>query len=399
MTNSPSALEQRAVIVTAAIRAAYAWSVRSTEPRAFEEVARMAGVVMHQFAPGQGPNTPMDLVAALQQPLGRLLPGLPEATEDSYGSEIDGSVLLTASGALSEDVYDVGCDYVKDLVATRDPGRDWLPSWSWMRANQVESAVFAQLIETTSEEEYRTARRFIVEFPAGDKQDLVEAANDRGARRVAEYTPIPTEQSYATPRGRWWWPCPVCRWPMHLDGEYVRCRYRPHGANYQLKAHGPHGQAPALIPVNVAGASQIPKRSEVASIPEARPADGAVRVEFPVWRYITVPGAAELRMFQHLVDLGAEVTLYPGYDRYDLGVTAGHLSITVDVKEHASTEALVRHLREKPPPASHIVLPDAHEGQVHAVRGEMSRYTVWTETRLYAQARSALRGVRHDPSC
>jgi hypothetical protein len=52
--------------VTAAIRAGYAWSVRHDQPRAWREVARMTGVIMRAAGPGNGPVTPIELVAQLR---------------------------------------------------------------------------------------------------------------------------------------------------------------------------------------------------------------------------------------------------------------------------------------------------------------------------------------------
>ena len=46
--------ERRAVVTTAALRSAVAWSRRADEPRAWREVARMTGVVMGAFGPGAG---------------------------------------------------------------------------------------------------------------------------------------------------------------------------------------------------------------------------------------------------------------------------------------------------------------------------------------------------------
>lgn len=75
-----SVLDRRARITSAALRAAYAWSVRDRELRAFDEVARMTGVVMFELGPGRGPVAPLDLVRCLRRPLGALLPRSKMAT-------------------------------------------------------------------------------------------------------------------------------------------------------------------------------------------------------------------------------------------------------------------------------------------------------------------------------
>jgi hypothetical protein len=70
---------RRGRVVTAAVRAAFAWSAGDRDVRAFREIARMTGVVMEALGPGQGPVTPGELVTALQRPLGEILPARPEA--------------------------------------------------------------------------------------------------------------------------------------------------------------------------------------------------------------------------------------------------------------------------------------------------------------------------------
>jgi hypothetical protein len=385
--NGPSdVLNRRATLVTAAVRAALAWSMREHEVRAFEEIARMTGVVMLESGPGRGPTTPMELVAALRQPLGQLLAGLGDQTAEPHDGELDDVVLLTEDGGLSEAIYEVGCDYVHDLMATRDPGRDWLPSWAWMRANQVEQELFARLLDSGSEEEYRATRRSVVEYPAGQRQALTVTLNECGAHRVARYVEIPDDQVHMTDGGRWWWPCPVCHWPMRVDSQYVHCLYRPHHAVFQLQPAQARRRTPRLIAVDVSGRAR-----KHLTVPQAQPAEGAVQVELAVWRYITVPGAPELRIFKELIDLGATVVLYPNYDRYDLDIAAGKLHVEVDIKEHATVEALVRHLRDKPPRARHIVLPRTHAAQADAVRDAFPTYVVWTEQQLEAKVRAALR--------
>lgn len=63
----------QARVVTAALRAAYAWAERERQPGAMREIARMTGVVMEAHGPGRGPNNPVALVEELRHPLGSLL--------------------------------------------------------------------------------------------------------------------------------------------------------------------------------------------------------------------------------------------------------------------------------------------------------------------------------------
>lgn len=160
-------LERRARVTSAALRSAYAWSARRQERRAFEEISRMTGVVMFELGPGHGPVTPLDLVRCLRRPLGDLLPRLPEAADGRYGASIDQVVLLGEGDDLTDEAYEVGSDYIRDVVSTWDPGREWLPTWSWMRANDVETQLFGKLKSAGDDAAYTAARQFVVEHAAG----------------------------------------------------------------------------------------------------------------------------------------------------------------------------------------------------------------------------------------
>ncbi len=76
LTGPPDDPAERAHrVVAAALRAAYAWTVRRQRHEAMREVARMTGVIMEAHGPGRGPTTPLDLIGCLRRPL-ELLPAL-----------------------------------------------------------------------------------------------------------------------------------------------------------------------------------------------------------------------------------------------------------------------------------------------------------------------------------
>jgi hypothetical protein len=110
-----------------------------------------------------------------------------------------------------------------------------------------------------------------------------------------------------------------------------------------------------------------------------------------VWRYIVVPGASELRIAQVLTRAGATVELYPQLDRYDLDIAVEDRHWDVDVKEHATVEGLLRHLRSNPPAARYVVLPSSHQGQIHAITDALPHHFVRTEDALISEVKSALR--------
>ncbi|MEV0269774.1 hypothetical protein AB0H43_13430 [Hamadaea sp. NPDC050747] len=367
--------ETRSRITTAALRAAFAWSARSHELRAVEELARMTGVIMFEHGPGRGPVTPMDLVRLLRQPMRNLWPA--SLAGESADPALDDLVLLTAGDALSDDAYDVGSDYICGVMAGRDPARDWLPSWAWMRANDVEEQVFGALRKSGDPLAYTVNRRFIVEHPAGHQEEVADACNMAGAQRLARYIPMPSSKLYRNRDGVWWWPCPVCRWPMAVEAHMARCAYRHHRAVFQIvdtpgRLH--------LLPTDPDG--HLRSVAYEPQIPAAQPADGAIQVDEPVWRFIVVPGASELRMWTALDGHGVPVVLYPGFDRCDLDIADGRWE--ADVKEHNSVGGLLRHLEDKPLKATHLVLPQSHAGQANGLRGRIPQ-RVLTENELYKE--------------
>ena len=192
-------------VVAAALRAAYAWSIRHEDKRyrgAMRELAQMTAVVVEAHGAGRGPSTPLDLVPFLRRPLAQLLApvGSDDAVDDPAVAEV---TLLDDHDRLTDAAYDVVCEYAA-LPLSRD-SVGWLPSWTWMQAEQVEREVFEALTVLRDDGAYVRARRFLVEHPAGAGADLSNAAVASGARLVAQYEAVPAGQRYASRGRQWWW--------------------------------------------------------------------------------------------------------------------------------------------------------------------------------------------------
>jgi hypothetical protein len=373
LADPPGSVRQRqARVVAASLRAAYAWSERKTHPEAMREIARMTGVVMEALGPGQGPTSPMQLVGLLRCPLGDLL-SLTGGTDDPVAE----AVLLNPRDGLADTAYDRACEYAQQLTQSMAAG--WLPSWTRMRAEQIQHEVFAALVESGDPGSYVLGRRFLIDHPASDPEQLSSQLLAAGARLAARYSPLPPDQHYQAAGGRrWWWPCPVCQWPMTVTGDYVRCRYLPHQAVYQAVS-GRTSSPPRLLRTD----DRSPR-----CVPAARRAENAVCVDPGVWRYIVVPGASEVRIATSLEKLGADVRLWPDMDAYDLHVRAGRLERRLDVKEYRSARRLVEDLRDKPPSVT-ILLPASHEHQLDVISAGLPTVKVMTETALRRQVRQA----------
>lgn len=360
-------LKTKGAVATAALRSAVAWSCRADERRAWREVARMTGVIMHAFGPGVGPSTPAELVQALYRPLGELLADVDEP------SALDTVVLLDADGTLTDEAMEIAYEYTQALFdADSDPATEWLPRWTWQRAEQVERQLFLNLVQSGDQAVYTAARRFVVEQPAGDMRELVkERATSplyAGARQVAEYIEIPPDRQLRFGPGKdgaCWWPCPRCSWPMRVRPPEVRCSYGPHEAQFRL-VDGPNGAPPGLVKTSTA---------QLAA-PVARPVADARCVDESVWRFITVPGLPEVqleRLEQRFA--GVRVALWPVKDTFDALVVApdGH-RWTVDVKDHVDVRGIV----DNPPAAQHVVVPSYRKGQVNQLRRLLPDKSVWT---------------------
>jgi hypothetical protein len=272
--------DRRAVVTTAALRSAVAWSRRAGEPRAWREVARMTGVIMGAAGPGVGPVTPSALLAFLRRPLDELLSAVGEP------SPFDGVVLLDGEDRLTDAAMDIACDDNHVLFQGRDPASDWLPGWAWQRREQVERQLFQSLVQAGSQRAYEASRRFVIERPAGEWRALADerttADKYAGARLVTDYQPLPPDRICRFGRGdtnECWWACPVCRWPMRVQAPVVRCAYSSHQARFRITSK-PSGGAPVLVRAS-------PTR---LGVPKARSVKENVCVDEAVWRFVTVPG-------------------------------------------------------------------------------------------------------------
>lgn len=368
--------ERRRRVITAALRAAYAWTVREKRlKKAMHEIARMTGVIMEAQGPGLAPNTPLDLVRALRSPLNKL--PIFADSDDPVGE----MPLLADENELSPDVQDLICEYVMPLNVLTGSG-SWLPDWTRMRSDQIRHQVFDAMTRMKKQEVYVASRRLLIEHPAGGAGEIGELVSKAEIRVASGYQAIPGRQVHRTePERAWWWPCPDCRWPMMVSRGVVRCGYRPHSCVYEVTKTLANGR-PTLRRIDEGSGPRKP--------PTAREAEDAVCLDMGVWRFIVVPGSSELRIFTRLQSLGARVELWPDFDSYDLRVTAGDQEFTVDVKEYRSAHRLISDLRAKQPRAR-VLLPKSHEYQYETLHAALPKLPVTKEKDFLTQVRRALR--------
>ncbi len=345
------------LVTTAAVRAAVAWSQRQAHPAAWRELSRMTGVVVHALGPMHTPLEPTRLIELLHGPLSALV---------GSGSPVSEVVLLEPDGEVADAAIDIACEYAEALFEnSSDPARTWLPSWTWQRREQVERSVYEGLIANGDQRAYEATRRFLIEHPVGDARSLVQLRNEAGARNVAEYSPIGPDRTWPGGGSAYWWPCPICRWPMRVKPPLVACDFRHHDARFRLVTPARHDDRPSLVALTV----------ERLNTPVAVAADGSVCLAPSVWRHVTVPGISELATETALEEIkGVHVEMWLGLDAIDLLVQVGGRKLEVDIKDRVDPIMIA----EDAPTAQHIVVPDYRRAQLPILRDLLSDKHIWT---------------------
>jgi REase associating with pPIWI_RE len=297
----------------------------------------------------RGPASPLTFSAfrdLLTQDLALLLPdGVP-------AEEMQGVHLITPDGQYDDDLYDLQQEQrlvLRALAKTTRGG--WPASGELLEAEMDQERVYAALKKRQDEAAYVDGRKALIETPAGPDSKLRKL---RLPSSVADfYRPI----THAATLDRWWFACPICRWPMKITVRRfrgsktgsARCFHRPHtalGAAYHFKIPG-GGQPPSLVP----SASAPPRPSGDGSvlftdvrghIPEPSLVEGHKALARGVWRWTTIPGLVEVGLYQALEDRGLKPVLWPDLDSYDLYVKAGTSPFCIDLKDYSNPLLLAR---------------------------------------------------------
>lgn len=352
----PCAL-RRDTLVTAMVRSGYAYSVRDSEPAAWFEMARMAGVVMATCGPGRGPNDVNSLITALERPLKELAP---ELLADTAVAD----VRVLVDGELNDEVLERCCERVIDVLGKNDRTSSWLPSWAYTRGEMVENDAFRRLHDGASPEQYTAGRRFVIEHPAGEFGELIKAANAlRSLRPAIEYRPLPGDRVY---QDAFWWACPACRYPMRVEGSRVWCTYGPHQAHYFVRNVAGSRGGPLLSRRDPGVPGRAPGAQEIRADGERQ----SVCVPVSVWRHIVVSGVTELELYRWLERQKTKyeklltIELFPGKDKADVlvEIEKADYSELLDVKDVFDAVRLAEEVLAKPLAAKVIVLPD-HRGE------------------------------------
>ncbi|MCG6495674.1 hypothetical protein MCM47_15290 [Kitasatospora sp. A2-31] len=348
-------------IVTAVLRAGVAWTLRGEERRAWREVSRMHGVVLSHLSPGLGPATPAELVDLLQQQLSSWIELDWEAIDPNLGS-----LTVLHGDSITDGAVEAGGEYVEALLSVDggfDNGSDWLPSWAWQTAEQVERT-FYRGMKSLSAAEYSRARAMVIEVPCGTASELLTQYEERQVSRVDAYEPIARDRLHVSPSGSWFWPCPGCRYPMLLRGGWLRCEYPPHDVYRYSLAPGEGDELPVL-----AGAAGRDRA-------EPRRADGVLCLAWGIWRFICCPGLAEVSLMRWLEAkkyfTSGRIVRWENRDAWDIGIySPDGWQLRVDVKDVADP----RRILDRLPAGETIVLPWHRAAQARELAGLLASVT------------------------
>jgi hypothetical protein len=156
--------------------------------------------------------------------------------------EMAGLRLVTTDGQFEEDVYDLEQEqrYVLRTLA-RAARRGQRSGGGGLDAELDQERVYVALRKRQDQKAYAEGRRALIDSPAGPDGTL------RKLRLPSSITDYYVPVSHAATYDRWWFGCPVCKWPMkisvHRHGRAgtgsARCFHEPHAAQGAAYHFGP----------------------------------------------------------------------------------------------------------------------------------------------------------------
>lgn len=327
------------IVVALAAEAAMAWGNAASEQRSesLERLCRVHAELGRRLGQSVVGTRPVDFIDRLRSPLGTWIPDYLVTGDDAEVALLDGDV-TTAAGEL------LALEHRFDSTS------------GVYEAELTERRVVSGMFEL-SQDGYVRARRFLIEVTAGTSSDLIAGCADAGFRRPADlYEPIP---AVCVIDGRWW-PCPRCAWPMRAIGHRLVCTYPPHAE---------HAAAFSLSPDGTVSRA----RPKSAPPPAPQSAEGTWRLRPAVWKFITIPGLAELDLAERIRRKvpGASVELWPEHDAVDVRVSLADTTYDADLKDWCSPDQLAWFLlhraREGRHVPSSVVVPDHRRRDVRVL--------------------------------
>ncbi len=380
----------RSLVTRGALRAAKAMTASGLDPKQrLAILMECHGILLA----ARGPCSPLsfgEFRRALRGDLATLLP------EGVSPLDLEGLMVVDPDGQVSDDALDLDLEQ-RMLVHTlrKVDGSAAVLSDRELQAEIDQETTYTLLRRQGDQDVYVAGRSDLIRHPAGPVADLCEL---RLPPQVVDlYADIP----YASIFRGWWFPCPVCAWPMRVAVRTnagaslgaARCWHRAHaemGASYLFRLPtdvGPPELLPEPAPPAPTGREAV-LHPNLTQIPRALPVEGHKALARGVWRYTTVPGLPELALRDRLAERGLAVTLWPALDAYDLLVevrpgAAQQKSFKVDVKDYTSAATLAGliHAQEGDRGgADWLVVPDYRAGQLPLLSGVCAKYDMRAAT-------------------
>lgn len=335
----------------------------------------------------RGPGSPLSFTRFRELLAGDLAELLPSGVA---ADEMAGVHLITRDGQFDEDFYDLEQEQrpvLRALAKTTRDGRS--TSSALLEAEMDQDKVYTALKKRMVQEDYVHGRSSLIRTPAGP--DAVLRRLNLPSSVAEFYHPI----SYAAVHDRWWFACPICRWPMRISERgargtktgTARCFHRPHaerGALYSFKIPDA-GKPPALVPMAApprpSGNEAVLAVDVTESVPEPILTDGHKALTRGVWRWTTIPGLVEIGLYDALASRGLKPALWPDLDAYDLhvevGAGAGKAVYRIDVKDYTSPLLLAKKIEADEGDAGGaewLVVPDHAASSVPMLGAVCRRY-------------------------
>lgn len=307
-------------------------------------------------------------------------------------AEMAGWRLITADGEFDDDAWDLEQEQravLRALASTTHRGKS--TSSEILQGELDQDTVYTALRKRQDQGAYERGRRALIDTPAGSDAQVREL--NLPSTVTDHYRAIPTPSSF----GQWWFPCPLCKWPMRITVRgtgkgatgSARCHHRPHvefGASYHFRIPDtgkPPSLVPAPAPTPPGGAERVLCPDVTGWVPEALPVAGHKALTRGVWRSTTIPGLVEVALHDALEARGLECELWPDLDAYDLHVkvpaTEGRSAepYRVDVKDFTSSLLLADKIRADEGDAGGaqwLVVPDYRRATVPMLSAVCGQY-------------------------
>jgi len=374
----------RYLVTRAALRAAKAVTTPGLKPQ--QRLATLMECHGTLLA-ARGPLSPLPFGEFRRALKGDLVSLLPEGISPL---DLSGLIVIDQDGRLTESAFDLEFEQQMLLHTLRKlDGRAGAVSDRDLQSEIDQETAFALLSKQGDQDVYVAGRADLIQRPSGHVDDLCELRLPPLLMDL--YQEISIDSLYQG----WWFPCPICGWPMRIVvrrnagtkvGE-ARCWHAPHaemGASYRFRLPV-GGTAPVLLPEPVpprpAGREAV-LYPDLGTVPEALPSEGHKALARGIWRYTTVPGLPELALYDQLTRRGLRAVLWPALDAYDLLVeckskTGRKRSFKVDVKDYTSARTLGKLIDAQegdPGGADWLVVPDHRASQQPLLSSVAAKY-------------------------